>query len=142
MGEGCSIQRGVDQGSGVGVVCARRRKESHSAPPALWSFRMNASEDHPPTSNGALHDRGGSVGIFADNRTPAGELRAILPIVVERWPSGNRDRHWRFADSASFGGVEAEPHASGQIQTVVARIPGEEATCTDSEVIQSVLYCV
>jgi hypothetical protein len=56
-------------------------------------------------------DCGGSVGIPTDNRTSAGKLRAILPVLIERWCSGTSNRHRCLADTSTFGGVEPEPHA-------------------------------
>src|SRR5262249_55266383 len=37
---------------------------------------------------------------------------------------------------------ETEPHARGQIQTVIAGIPGKETTRADSEIIQTIPYGV
>src|SRR5437879_5009547 len=75
----CSIQRGLDQHPRVGVVRAGWRSESHPAPPTSRRLGVKPAEDHPPASEGSLHDGGGSVGILTDNFTPAGKLRAILP---------------------------------------------------------------
>ena len=47
---------------------------------------MNPCEDHPPISEGSFHDCGSPIGILTDNRTPACQLRAILPVLIERWP--------------------------------------------------------
>jgi len=70
---------------------------------------VNPRENHPSVSEGPLHDRGGSVGISADNRTPAGELWAILPVLIERLSSGRGNRYRCLADTPSFGSVKPEP---------------------------------
>ena len=75
----------IDERSGVGIVDARRRGEGHSASPILRRFRMNAAEDHPSLAGRSFDDRGRPVGILAHNRAPAGKLRAILPVMLERW---------------------------------------------------------
>jgi hypothetical protein len=103
---------------------------------------VNPGEDHPPASECSFDDCGGSVGILTDNRAPAGKLRAILPVLIERWCSSTSNRHRCLADTPTFGGVETEPHTCGQIQTVIAGIPSKETTRTDSEVIQTILYGV
>src|SRR5260370_20397762 len=132
----------MDKHSRVGIVYAGWRNKGHSAPPARRSLRVNPGEDHPPASECSFHDCGGTVGILTDNRTPAGKLRAILPVLIECWRSGEGNRHRRLADTPTFGGVETEPHTRSQIQTVIGRIPSEEATLTESEVIHTILYRV
>lgn len=54
---------------------------------------MNARENHPSFPEWPFHDCGGSVGILADNRTPAGKLGTILPVLIERLSSGTGDRY-------------------------------------------------
>src|ERR1700682_2815423 len=110
MRERCPIQCGTYKRPRVGIVYADWRIEGHSASPIRRSLRVNPGEDHPPASECSFHDCGGSVGILTDNRTPAGKLRAILPVLIERWCSGASNRHRCLADTPSFGGVETEPH--------------------------------
>src|SRR5262249_43426781 len=102
-------------------------------PPIRRSLRVNAGEDHRPDSECSLHDGRSSVRILTDNRTPAGKLCAILPVLIERWCSSQSDWHHGFADTTIFRRVETEPHTRSQIQTVKAGIPRKERTRTDSE---------
>jgi hypothetical protein len=101
---------------------------------------MNPAQDDPPVSECSLHHCGSSVGIPADSRAPTGKLRAVLPILIERWCSGTGNRHGCLAYASGFSGIEMELHARGQIQAVIRRIPGKETARTDSEVVQAVLY--
>src|SRR5205085_753185 len=94
-----SIQCSADKRAGVCVIHAGRRLEGHSAPPTCRSLRVNSAEDYPPTPEGSFYDCGGTVGILTDNCTPAGKLRAIFPVLVERWRSGNSYRYRRLSDA-------------------------------------------
>lgn len=94
----------------------------HSAPPTCRSLGVNPGEDHPSAPECSFYDCGGSIGILADDGAPAGELGAILPVLIERWRSSSSNRHRCLADTPTFGGVETEPHTRGQIQTVIGGI--------------------
>src|SRR5438270_4122654 len=96
--------------------------EDHSAPPSFGSFRMDPAEDDPSAPQRPLDDSGGTVGIFTDDGAPAGKLRAIFPILIERWAARNGDRHRCFTDAAGFGLVETKAHAGGQVQAVIGRV--------------------
>src|SRR5215471_9774455 len=111
-------------------------------PPALRSLGMNPRENHPPVSGCSFHDRGGSVRIPANNLASSGKLRAVFPIVVERWSPGNSNRHRRLADTLAFGRVETKLHTRSQVQTIVAfgEAPGQESARTDPEVVQAILH--
>src|ERR1700704_6290315 len=98
---------------------------------------MNAAEDHPSLTGRYFDDSGGPVGILAHNRTPAGKLRAILPVVLERWCADTGNRHSGFADTPILVRVKVEPHARRQIQTVVGAMSGKKSSCTDSQVVQT-----
>ena len=106
-----SIQRRMNQARRVGIISFGWSLEVHSAAPRLRSLGVDAGQDHPSFSDGRFHDGGRSVGILADNRAPAGKLRAVLPVLIERLSSdsGNRDRC--LADTPGFGSVEPEPQA-------------------------------
>ena len=84
MRQPCSVQRRVNELFGVGIGRARWRGKTHSASPILRRFRVNATQDHPSLADGAFDDGWTAVGILAHNLTPAGELRAILPVVFNR----------------------------------------------------------
>src|SRR5882672_107447 len=143
MRQGHSLQCRLDQCPGVGIVDAGRSSKVHSAPPVLRSLGMNPGEDHPPASECSFDDCGCSVGILTDNRTPAGKLRAIFPVLIEHWSSGDCNRHRCLADTLTLGGVETELHPGGQIETViVAGISSHKTASTDSEVVQPILHRV
>src|ERR1043166_9627582 len=99
------------------MIDAHRRAELHPTTPALRRLGMNSGEDDQAVSGMPLHHGRRAIGIPADYRAPSGELKAILPILIERWRSRTGDRHCRLADAARLGRVEAELHARGQIQT-------------------------
>ena len=50
---------------------------------------------------------------------PAGELGAILPVLIQRLSGGIRNRDGRLPDASGFGGVEPEARAGCQIEAVV-----------------------
>src|ERR1700735_4256707 len=97
------IQCGVDKHGRVGIVFAGWRSKGHAVPPTLRGLRMNSAEYHPPASECSFHDCGGSIGILTDNRTPPGKLRAILPVLIERWGSGSSNCHRRLAYPLTLG---------------------------------------
>src|SRR6185295_13153542 len=103
-----SIHRGMNQARGVGIIWFGWSLEVHSAAPRRGSFGMDAGQDYPSFSDGRFHDGGSSVGILADNVTPAGKLRAVFPVLVEQLSFGQRDRYRRLADSSGFGSVKTE----------------------------------
>ena len=118
-----SVQRSIDEGSGVGVGNARWRGKGHSASPVLRRFRMNAAEDHPSLSGSSFDDRGRPVGILAHNRAPAAKLRAILPVMFKRWRAETGYRYSGLVDTSIHLRVKAEPHARRQIQAVAGAFP-------------------
>ena len=91
---------------------------------------MNAAENYPTLSNGPFDDCGGSVWILNNNLAPPGKLRAVLPILIERWRVSRRDPHCRLAGTLLFGGVESEFHARAKIKAIVGsrETAGQETT--------------
>ena len=81
MREPPPVQRGVEERAervvhAGGVVKVMPRASS----PALGG----SAEARPIRAGRALHDSGRAVGIFGHDLTPSRELRAVLPIVLER----------------------------------------------------------
>src|SRR5262245_24000385 len=95
------IQRGVDECCREGIVYVDWCSEIHSATPTRRSLRMNSGENHPPASEASFDDCCSSVGILANNRTPAGKLRAVFPVLIERLSSRNANRYRCLADTPS-----------------------------------------
>ena len=135
-----SIQRGMNQARRVGIICFGWSLEVHSAAPRRGSFGVDAGQDDPSFSHGRFHDGGSSVGILADNVTPAGKLRAVFPVLVEQLSLGRGDRYRRFTDSPKLGSVKTEPNPRSQIQSIVWRVAGEERSGANSQIIQPILY--
>src|SRR5262249_13368310 len=104
-------QRGPDKNSGVVVVGARWRLESHAASPVVWSFGVHPCENHPTISKSSFRDGGRSLRILAHDRTPTTKLWAIFPVLVLRWALGNRDGDGWLAYPFLLGGVKTKPHA-------------------------------
>ena len=136
------MQRSIDERSGVGIGGARWRGKGHSAPPILRRFRMNAAENHPSLAGRSFDDCGRPVGIIAHNRTPAGKLRAILPVMLNCWPADTGYRYSGLVDTSIHLRVKAEPHARRQIQTVAGGISGQNSSRTDSQIVQTTLHGV
>src|SRR2546426_987609 len=124
MRKQCSVQGSIDERSGVAIGDAGWGGKGHYAPPGLWRFRMDAAEDYPSLSGCSFDDRGRPVGILAHNCTPAGKLRAILPIMFQRWRAETGYRHSGLVDTSIHHRVKAEPHARRQIQAVAGGISG------------------
>src|SRR5437870_1338511 len=108
MRQCCPVERCDDKHSCVRSIGTRRCMEGHSPPPTCWGLWVNAAENYPTLSNGPFDDCGGSVWILADNLTPPGKLRAVLPILIECWPFSHSNPHRCLAGTIVFGGVEAE----------------------------------
>ena len=102
------IQGGVDQCRRVGMVDIDWRSEVHSTPPTRRSLGMNPRENHPSVPECPLDDCGGSVGIFAHDRTPTSKLRAIFPILIERLSSGIGNCHHCLSNAPGFGSIKPE----------------------------------
>ena len=137
-----SVQRSIDERSGVTIGDARWRGKTHSASPIFRRFRMNAAEDHPSLAGRSLDDRGRPVGILAHNRTPAAKLRAILPVVFKCWRADTGYRHSGLVDTSIHLRVKAEPDARRQIQAVASGISSQKSSRTDSQIVQTTLHGV
>src|ERR1700692_1890722 len=105
-----SLQRGMNQARRVGIIWVGWSLEVHPAAPRLGCFGVDAGQDDPSFSDGRFHDGRSSVGILADNVTPAGKLRAVFPVLVEHLSFGWDDRYCRLADSSVLGSVKTEPN--------------------------------
>src|SRR5262245_18702163 len=101
------------------MVDAHRRGERPAVSPARRRLRMNPGEDHPSVSGFSFHHGRCAVGIPSDNRTPAGKLWAILPVLIERGGASTRDRHRRLTYPLPLRSIEAESLTGGQVQPVV-----------------------
>lgn len=92
----------MDQRPCAGSVRTGRRGKSHSAPPTGRSLGVDSTEDYAPGATCSLHDGRGPVRILADNGPPTGELRAILPIMIEGCGTRHGNRHRRLVNAAVF----------------------------------------
>src|ERR1051326_5013668 len=133
-----AIQGRSNQFCGISIVAARRRLEVHSAAPRRGSFGMNPRENRPRVSECPFDDCGSSVGILAYHQSPASKLGTVLPVLIEGLSCGYGNRYRCLADTLRLGGVEPEPRARCQIQTVVRRVAGEKSPCADAEIIQTI----
>src|SRR5262245_4319530 len=120
MRERCSVHGGPDQHRCVRIVFADWSVERHAVPPTGRRLGVNAAEGHAPAAERSIDDGGRAVRILRDDRTPTFELRTVLPVLIQRSPSGDRDGHGRLADTVSLGTVEGELHAGRQLQCRVA----------------------
>jgi len=71
---------------------------------------MNARQDHPSFADYSFDDCRSSVGILAHDFTPAGERRAILPVMLKRRCANICNRHSGLVDTSIHFRVKAESH--------------------------------
>ena len=102
---------------------------------------MNATQNHPPLAARSFHDRRCSIGILSHNLTPAGKLRAIFPVALDRRCADSRNRRGSLVNSAIHYRVKTEPHTR-QIQTIARGISRQNSSAADSQIIQTALHGV
>jgi hypothetical protein len=96
---------------------------------------MYAGKNHKSLAVAALHDRRSTIREFADNIAPAGKLRAILPINIQRTARWKRNLDCFLVNALELVGIKVKPDTRTQIYAVVNGIPTKETASTYSQVV-------
>src|SRR5579883_224297 len=140
MCEGDAVESRANERGGIFAIGSDRGREGEAAAPVGGCFGVNTTEEHPAVAGGAFDHSGSSVRIRCDDGTPAGKLRAIFPIDIQRPAAWDRNGDGCLADAARFGGIETEADSAGEVQSVVGAVAGEEGSSTNSEIVHAAVH--
>src|SRR5262245_13940131 len=118
-----AFQCGVDKSHSVVIGGSCRGGEVHIMSPALWSFRMDATQDHPSFAEISFDDCRRCVRIFSHKEAPTRKLRTIFPVMLDGWRIDASNGHRCFVDTSIHFRIKAELHSRGQVQAVALGFP-------------------
>src|SRR5262245_48632535 len=100
MWQSRAFQCRVDKRCSVVIGGSCRGGKGHAMSPAIWSFRMDATQDHPSFAEISFDDCRRCVRIFSHNEAPTSKLRTIVPIMLDCWRIDASDWHRCFVDTS------------------------------------------